>query len=134
MCYFSFIRLFIDEEEGGAMIINLLLVAVGGGIGAVLRYAVILISATRRQAFYMATFIVNIVGSFFIGIAIHHIINEPQWYALLATGVLGGFTTFSTFAFDIVRLMNDKDLKGSILYPLLTLFLGIIAVSIGYTI
>lgn len=116
------------------MIVHLVLAALGGGIGAALRYSVIRLMEKMQKEFFVATFLVNSIGSFFIGIAMHRIIVEPHWYALLATGILGGFTTFSTFAFDVVRLMEGKQRKTMIFYSLLTLSIGILAVAIGYAI
>lgn len=125
-------RLCRNEEKSEAMIMSVLLAAFGGGIGATIRYAVSRFLTKKQQPFFIATFVVNIIGSFFIGVAMRYILMEPTWYTLLAAGVLGGFTTFSTFVFDVFRLQQQKEITTMMLYLLLTLLTSIIAGTIGY--
>lgn len=111
---------------------SFLLVAVGGGLGAILRYVIISTLEKRHKPFFYATFIVNSVGSFAVGIALFYSVNHPQWWFFLSTGLLGGLTTFSTFAFDLVRLYQEKNKKTLIIYSVCTLFVGMVAISLGY--
>lgn len=111
---------------------GIFLVAVGGGLGATLRYAVIYLLDKKQKPFFYATFIVNIIGSFAMGITLHYSIDYLQWTLFFATGVLGGFTTFSTFAYDLVRLYEKRDIRSLIIYSIFTLFLSMLAVSFGY--
>ncbi len=91
--------------------LNFLLVAVGGAVGSMLRYATNL-GATRLlgPGFPWGTLIVNVVGSFVIGVFVETIArrfdaSEPV-RLLLVTGFLGGFTTFSSFSLDAAALLE----------------------------
>lgn len=96
-------------------------IALGGGIGAVLRYATILLCEKYQRPFYVATFIVNVVGSFFMGIMVAMIFQNQSIFAFITVGVLGGYTTFSTFAFDLVRLLQQRKQSIWFMYAFLTL-------------
>lgn len=92
---------------------NWLMVAVGGMSGAVSRYAVmtLFINITRRFAFPWAILSINIIGSLLAGIAFA-LAHERQWLTvqqqhLLSIGFLGGFTTYSSYSVDCVRLMQS---------------------------
>ncbi|WP_153506366.1 fluoride efflux transporter FluC [Cumulibacter manganitolerans] len=83
------------------------LLSLAGGVGAALRLVVdSLIRAATRTHFPVATVTINLVGSFLLGLlagaAAGHSIDD--WYAVLGTGLLGGFTTFSTASVETVRL------------------------------
>ncbi|MEG0582936.1 fluoride efflux transporter CrcB [Enterococcus sp.] len=110
----------------------LLLITLGGGIGAVLRYIVTVVASKYSKASYVATLIVNVSGSFLMGIGIKSLMMEPTMTAFLLTGILGGFTTFSTFAFDMVHLLYQRKIRECIFYTMSTLTLGFIFVAIGY--
>jgi fluoride exporter len=104
-----------------------LAVALGGALGASARYG-----ADRLidppTAFPWSTFVVNVVGCFFIGLASQELGDAPDWLRTgLVVGVLGGFTTFSTFAFQ--ALENHAALSA--LYVALSVGLGIAAVALG---
>ncbi|MBB4953430.1 CrcB protein [Agrobacterium vitis] len=111
-------------------------VVIGGGLGSLLRYLVGL--ATIRllgPLLPWGTFAVNILGSFCIGLLTELIARKLNASAdvriFLVTGVLGGFTTFSSFALDAVSLAERGDLMWSMIYVLATVGLGIIAVFVG---
>jgi len=86
---------------------NIILVAVGGGLGAVCRYAVSSLAAGLSEgAFAWGTAAVNIVGSFLIGVAAGFLERSALsrlFWLFLVTGFLGGFTTFSTFSLEIMQ-------------------------------
>ncbi len=117
-----------------------LLAAAGGAIGSAARYLVNLGAAQLLGAgFPWGTLAVNIAGSFLmgllfaIGIEKIHLSNEMR--VLLATGILGGFTTFSAFSLDFAFLIERKDyalaalyLAGSVGLSILALFGGLFAV------
>ncbi|GEK33166.1 fluoride efflux transporter FluC [Kurthia sibirica] len=113
--------------------ILLLLIACGGGIGAVLRYCVIRLVTKYHRPSLIATVIVNSIGSFFSGWAVHHTLDEPIFSAIFITGVLGGFTTFSSFAFDAFRLLDAKRYNICLYYCLCMIIFSFIAVVLGYT-
>lgn len=112
---------------------NWLAVALGGAIGAVLRYAVYLWSLSwNASAFPAGTFAVNIIGSFLIGLL--WTTGSPwnaQTKALVFTGVLGGFTTFSTFSLEVSTLFKDGDSRTAIIYLLGSVVLGLAAAGAG---
>ncbi len=91
----------------------LLLIAIGGAVGALCRYGVYEWSAWAfRVNFPYATLIVNVVGSFIIGVLVVWLANRTSLAAelrfLLITGFLGAFTTFSTFSIDTLMLFKES--------------------------
>ena len=91
---------------------NVLLIAIGGAIGSVGRYALsTLLLRLTTPVFPYGTFIVNIIGcalfGLIAGVAQHRVPLSADLRAFLLVGLLGGFTTFSTFAFDSVSLLRD---------------------------
>ncbi len=116
------------------MIQKLLAVALGGSIGAVLRYIIFyFFEKTYNHTFPWSTLIVNLAGSFLIGLlwgAFDKFYVSPGMRLFLFVGILGSFTTFSTFAFDIFSLGKDGSIKYLILYISATNILGI-ALAIG---
>ena len=117
-----------------AMIKNLLLVGLGGGIGSILRYGTFLFINTK--SFPYATLTVNIIGSFIIGIVFALTLREEvlsqQWKLFLATGICGGFTTFSAFSLENMGLLQSGKYGMAITYISLSVVLGIIATFSGY--
>lgn len=89
----------------------LLLAMAGGAIGSGARYVVnVACTACIGPGFPWATLTVNVIGSFLMGVVVAASIpilgGSPQWRTFLATGVLGGFTTFSAFSLDIWELVD----------------------------
>jgi len=118
------------------MIKNLLLVGLGGAIGSMLRYAgSVLISS---KTFPYATLTVNIIGSFIIGIIFAISIKEEvlfnNWKLFLATGICGGFTTFSAFSLENMSLLQSGKYGMAFTYVGLSILLGIGATFSGYLI
>lgn len=120
------------------MIKSILLVALGGGVGSVCRY--LLSGAVNKLgfgSFPMGTMAVNILGCFVIGLLFGLSLKMPQfngqWRLLLITGLLGGFTTFSSFSYESVSLLSERQflyffgyLGGSVLLGLLATWVGLI--------
>lgn len=116
--------------------INILLVGLGGGVGSILRYLCQRwVNEWYQHNFPLATFLINISGCLLIGI--FYALGEkgnilsPQTRILLVTGFCGGFTTFSTFAFENMNLLRIGDSFYFLLYALGSVVAGIIAVYIG---
>lgn len=114
----------------------LLLVGFGGFIGTVARYLTSLwFLKLLPSAFPFGTFAVNIIGSFIIGIVIGLTSKynwfTPEWRFFLATGVCGGYTTFSSFTLENVKLLQDGNYKLFFLYSIGSFLLGIAAVLGG---
>ncbi len=113
-----------------------LLVAVGGAAGSVLRYA-----AGRLAAHYLGadtvvgTFTVNVAGSFALGVLATLFISRSDWplelRAMLTVGLLGGFTTFSTLAYDGVRLVSSGELGRAGISIAANLAVGLAAAYLG---
>ncbi len=106
-------------------------VGVGGGVGAAARYGVARFAAgAAGHAFPYATFVVNLSGSFAIGVVLTLLaarVADPVWRLLLVTGFLGGYTTFSAFAFETVELLQDGRFGRAALYVLGSNLLGLLA-------
>ncbi|ETT82881.1 fluoride efflux transporter CrcB [Viridibacillus sp. FSL R5-0477] len=111
-----------------------LLIAAGGGLGAITRYGVIEWMKRKDQPFFIGTFLVNSVGSLLMGMALHIGAEQETFSSFFIIGFLGAFTTFSTFAFDVVKLIEERDYRAVLLYPVLTLFVGIVFVTLGWQI
>ena len=111
------------------MLKQLLAVFIGGGVGSVLRYAVQILLHERivPYNFPWATFSVNVVGCFLIGL--FNLSAEVR--LLLTAGLCGGFTTFSTFCNDNLLLLKQGDLIISIFYIIFSVVLGIVACFCG---
>ena len=116
------------------MIKNLLLVGLGGGIGSMARYAASLL--IKSKSFPYATLSVNIIGSFIIGLVLAISIKETgvatNWKLFLATGICGGFTTFSAFSLENMELLQNGKIGMAVTYVLLSITLGIVATFLGY--
>ena len=119
---------------------NLLLVALGGMIGSVLRYmlSVFVGSKFSSTTIPWGTFTVNILGSFVIGLVfglgIRNQQFELQWRLFLATGVCGGFTTFSALSNESYILLKEQQFTPFFIYIAVSLVLGIMATALGYLI
>ncbi|MFF2518521.1 fluoride efflux transporter CrcB [Streptomyces sp. NPDC058086] len=113
-----------------------LLVFLGGMIGAPLRYLTDkAVQARHDSVFPLGTFTVNVVGSFILGAlagasAAHGLPSSVM--LLLGTGLCGGLTTFSTFSFETVRLLEDGSLAEAGLNALGSLLLGLAAAAAGF--
>jgi len=113
-----------------------LLVALGGAGGSVLRYGVGRMAvAYLGPTTVMGTFLVNVTGSlalgFFMGLALERSIIPVNLRNLLAIGFLGGYTTFSTFTFESLRLVEDGELFKAALSVLGNVVLGLGAAYLG---
>lgn len=118
------------------MIINGLLVMLGGGLGAMVRaWLSDYIKEKWSPNFPIATLIVNVCGSFLIGLVVGVTLHY-QWFSMLVvTGFLGGLTTFSTMSYELVQMMTSKFKPlRFISYTLLQFIVGFIACYIGYSI
>ena len=112
---------------------SLLLVAVGGGLGAVLRYITSHLGQSMTSGqFPIGTLLVNILGCGAIGIISAYLLHSnPQHRdtlrVLLIVGLLGGFTTYSSFAIDTLNLFQSGKVLSALAYVLLSNVLGIFA-------
>ena len=115
---------------------NYLIIGVGGFAGAVTRYALaVWIGQRWGRSFPLGTFVINISGSLLIGLLMplltERFIVNPQWRLLLVVGVLGAYTTFSTFEYETGALLKDGEWLFAGMNVLLSVTVGFIALKIG---
>lgn len=118
------------------MMKQVLFVGVGGAAGSILRYLTTVFTARYYTAsFPLATLIVNVAGCFLAGLIFGMITRETtedqNLKFLLITGFCGGFTTFSAFALENVRLMNAGNTTTAVVYTMVSVAAGLLAVWIG---
>ena len=114
-----------------------LFVALGGALGSTARYATGL--ATLRllgPAWPFGTFTVNIVGGLLMGLLTGFLAHrggadQERWRALLAVGVLGGFTTFSAFSLDAANMIDRRDYGPALVYVTASVVVSIAALFAG---
>jgi CrcB protein len=116
-----------------------LVVLAGAGLGGVARYAAGLwISARYGTRFPLGTFVINVSGSFLIGLLMTLLTERfqphPNWRLFLVVGVLGGYTTFSSFEYEALQAVRSGThwvglgyLLGSVAFGYLGVWLGVIA-------
>lgn len=113
----------------------ILLIGLGSFIGGISRYLFSLLFYNKGfYAFPYATLTVNIVGCFLIGI-VYGITQRNglsnEWRLFLATGVLGGFTTFSAFSYESISLIRDGQTSQALVYIASSVILGLLATWAG---
>jgi CrcB protein len=119
------------------MLKNLLIIGSGGFLGSVARYLVSQLNLTVSfHSVPVGTLLVNITGSlvigFLTGIAEKSLMLTPEWRLFLMVGLCGGFTTFSAFANENLMLIHNGQVMAVLLYTGLSIFLGFLAVYLGY--
>ncbi len=110
---------------------NILAVGLGGALGAIFRYLLGQIIPKLGRGFPIATFAVNLIGCFAIGLVVglagKHSNIDPRVILFLQTGICGGFTTFSTFSLESLTLIEEGKIVIGILYIVLSVLLGLLA-------
>jgi CrcB protein len=118
--------------------LDILLVGMGGGIGSVLRWGIGLVVGERyRGDFPLSTFLINITGTFLIGYL--SVLFGIDWHdrygmplnAFILTGVLGGYTTFSSMQLDAAKLAGKRRGALASTYLLLSVITGLLAAELG---
>ena len=114
---------------------NLILVATGGALGALLRYFLTNISKSLFVYSIYGTVSINIVGSFLIGYFITsnfgNNLSENFVRFFIIIGLLGSFTTFSAFSYEVVDLLNSKKYVTSFTYIFISIFICIMSAYLG---
>jgi fluoride exporter len=115
---------------------ELLWVGLGGGAGAITRYALGLWIIQRAGlAFPYHTFVINLTGSFLIGLILvvltDRLMADPAWRLLLVVGFLGGYTTFSSYTFEALQLLEHGEHLRAAAYLLGSNALGLLAAYLG---
>lgn len=111
-------------------------VAVGGAVGSVLRYGLVqLVMRLHPQPFPLGTMLVNIIGSFLIGALMAKYAGgalSENARLLLVTGMLGGFTTFSAFSWDVLELWQRGAVLQACVYVAGSVLLSLVACALAY--
>lgn len=110
-------------------------VFLGGGVGSLLRYGIGLLLNASGRSLPVGTLLVNVVGCFVLGYLVSHEVCTTRLSQSIrlgmTTGVLGGFTTFSTFGVESVRLYQNGQFGVGTFYVAVSLLGGLIAAFIG---
>lgn len=117
-----------------SIIINFLVVAFGGAIGSCLRYGVSLCYSGTHSILAIPTITVNIIGSFVIGLLFMYATTfamSPVLRLFLFVGLLGGFTTFSSFSIETVNMLRSGYYLAATSYVLASNILGVLAALAG---
>lgn len=116
------------------MLKSLLLVFIGGGTGSLLRYG---LSSLLNQHFPYGTMLTNVIGSLLIGIFLglfaKQILTQNHLW-ILVVGFCGGFTTFSSFASENLKMLQNGDYLNFALYVLGSILLALVMVFLGFKI
>lgn len=121
------------------MFLNFILVFLGGGIGALLRFLATIFSNKIFLTSIYATFSVNIIGCFFIGAIFGFILNRADAISVatklfLTVGLLGGLTTFSSFNIEVFELLKSGKILIGVAYLFASCFLSLVCTCFGYLI
>jgi CrcB protein len=113
-------------------------VALGSAVGGASRFALsTFVQQRASSAFPFGTLIVNITGSLILGFVLRYALASPsvsaEMRALLTTGFCGGYTTFSTFSYESIALIEDGDYRRAAIYIVLSVVVSLIATFLGIT-
>ncbi|HBV23884.1 MAG TPA: CrcB family protein [Jeotgalicoccus sp.] len=111
--------------------INILTMMVAAALGACLRAYVNQLSVFKNKDMPYNTMAINIAGAFLIGFVVMLVTANNQYYLIIVTGFLGGFTTYSQFALDQFNLLREKKTKLFFKYSFSTIFFTLVAVAFG---
>jgi CrcB protein len=113
-----------------------LMIAIGGALGSMARFAAVgYLTPMLNYRFPFGTFIVNILGSFLIGVAyvvlVERAVLPSEWRLFFITGILGGFTTFSSFSLEILQTWQEGHVFNALFYAASSVVLGLLFAFIG---
>lgn len=111
-------------------------VATGGAIGAVLRYlvSIMLLSNGFVSRAFLATLFINTLGCLVMGFLTGIGLQSRSLQLFLATGILGGFTTFSAFGLESFTLIQEGDIWSAAIYGIASIAGGLLGIAAGYRI
>lgn len=112
-------------------------VGLAGAVGALARYGLgMMIDSIGPSAFPVSTLLINLIGSFLLGWLTHMFLRtgklSPQFVTIVGTGMIGSFTTFSTFSVETIRLLDESRIGVALLYVFLSITLGLGSSCLGY--
>jgi CrcB protein len=110
-------------------------VAIGSAVGGASRFALSSFIQQRAGVLPVGTLIVNITGSLALGFLLRYALGSTsvsaETRALLTTGFCGGYTTFSTFSYETVKLIEDGDYRRAATYVIASVALSLVATFLG---
>jgi CrcB protein len=117
-----------------------ILVGIGGGFGAMARFGLTQATVGISKQIPFGIFLCNVIGSFLIGLIAAFLIKTNLFSedisinirALLVTGFLGGFTTFSSFSLDVLNLLQRGEILIALSYILISVLISLLAVALGF--
>ena len=115
----------------------LLAIALGGIAGTLARYGLGALLQRASATFPVSTLVVNVVGSFVLGVAMRYLLSSsasPEARAAVTIGFCGAFTTFSTFAYEAATLLEDGAYARAAGYAAASVFLSIAAIIAGFAV
>jgi fluoride exporter len=117
--------------------LNALLVAIGGAIGSLVRYGFSLLFPWNQQGFPWATLLSNSIASFILGLFAGLLLQKFADYSwmryFIVIGFCGGFSTFSSFAFEIFKLNQSDNLAMAGTYALASVLISLGCIVLGYS-
>jgi fluoride exporter len=117
--------------------LNLLFVALGGAVGSMSRYLLNnQVRAWLGTGWPSGIFTINVLGGFLMGclvgaLALRGGADQEKWRVLIGVGVLGGFTTFSSFSLDVALMIERREWAGAALYSLASVVVSVAALFAG---
>jgi CrcB protein len=132
-------RIHIVDRCSHTVPVQLILIALGGALGSVCRYGLSTVVQRLTSPFFpYGTFVVNVVGCLVFGVIIgaarERFVLGPSERAFLLIGILGGFTTFSTFTYETFALLQDGETVRALTNALGQLVCGLVALWAGYAV
>jgi fluoride exporter len=124
------------QQKGTGGLLKYVMVGVGGCLGSIVRFWVgTYIGSRMGTRFPYGTLVVNISGSFLVGLVIAVLAAKTQWNSnwryLIPIGFIGGYTTFSSFEYETLRTIQDGQVGLGLLYIAVSVGVGFIAVWVG---
>lgn len=110
---------------------------IGGGLGSITRFLFTKIPFTKVEYLQLSTLSANFLSSFILGLAVFYWFQKPDMQTnlrlFIITGFCGGFSTFSTFSFEMFTILRTGEPKNAFIYATISLVVGLVAVFSGWT-
>lgn len=107
-------------------------VGFGSAIGALIRYLLTCWWKQRQVDWPFATLFINITGCFILGLLTSHVASHSAAMQFIGIGMMGGYTTFSTFNTEIISMVDERRWKAALVYIGLSYVFGILATVVGF--